>query len=106
MKLISWNVNGLRAVMKKNFHEFVETEDPDILCLQETKMQEGQADFHPDDYFEYYNCAERKGFSGTAIFVKKTAGEPLSAAYGIDGEHDDEGRVITLEYPGFYLICC
>ena len=69
-------------------------------------MQEGQADFHPDDYLEFYNCAERKGYSGTAIFAKKSLGEPLSVAYGINGEHNDEGRVITLEYPGFYLVTC
>ena len=69
-------------------------------------MQAGQADFHPEGYFEYYNCAEKKGYSGTAVFVKESVGEPLSVAYGIKGEHDDEGRVITLEYPEFYLICC
>ena len=106
MRFISWNVNGFRAVLNKGFEEIFRDLDADFFCLQETKMQEGQADFHPDDYFEYYNCAERKGYSGTAIFVKKTAGEPLSVAYGIEGEHDDEGRVITLEYPEFYLICC
>lgn len=69
-------------------------------------MQEGQADFHPEDYYEYYNYAEKKGYSGTAIFARKSLGEPLSVSYGIDGTHDDEGRVITLEYPAFYLICC
>ena len=106
MKFISWNVNGFRAVLNKGFEDIFRDLDADFFCLQETKMQEGQADFHPDDYFEYYNCAEKKGYSGTAIFVKKTMGEPLSAAYGIEGEHDDEGRVITLEYPDFYLICC
>lgn len=106
MRFISWNVNGFRAVLNKGFEEIFRDLDADFFCLQETKMQAGQADFHPDDYFEYYNCAEKKGYSGTAIFVKKTAGEPLSVAYGIEGEHDDEGRVITLEYPEFYLICC
>ena len=107
MKFVSWNVNGLRAVLKKGFEEAFRDADADFFCLQETKMQEGQADFHPDDYYEYYNYAERKGYSGTAIFVKKaTAGEPLAVTYGINGEHNDEGRVITLEYPEFYLICC
>ena len=106
MKFISWNVNGFRAVLGKGFEEIFRDLDADFLCLQETKMQEGQANFHPEDYYEYYNCAERKGYSGTAVFAKKTAGEPLSVAYGIEGEHDDEGRVITLEYPEFYLICC
>ena len=69
-------------------------------------MQAGQADFHPEGYYEYYNCAVKKGYSGTAVFARKSLGEPLSVAYGIKGEHDDEGRVITLEYPDFYLICC
>ena len=106
MKFISWNVNGFRAVLNKGFEDIFRDIDADFFCLQETKMQEGQADFHPDDYYEYYNCAEKKGYSGTAVFVKKTMGEPLSVAYGIEGEYDDEGRVITLEYPDFYLICC
>lgn len=106
MKFVSWNVNGFRAVLNKGFEEAFREIDADFFCLQETKMQEGQADFHSDDYYEYYNCAERKGYSGTAIFVKKTMGEPISVAYGIRGEHNDEGRVITLEYPDFYLICC
>ena len=106
MRFISWNVNGFRAVLNKGFAEIFDSLDADFFCLQETKMQEGQADFHPDGYYEYYNCAERKGYSGTAIFVRKTMGEPLSVAYGIDGAHNDEGRVITLEYPEFYLICC
>ena len=106
MKFVSWNVNGLRAVVGKNFRETFEAMDADFFCLQETKMQEGQADFHPEGYFEYYNCAVKKGYSGTAVFVKKSVGEPLSVAYGIKGEHDDEGRVITLEYQDFYLICC
>ena len=106
MKFVSWNVNGFRAVLKKGFEEIFNELDADFFCLQETKMQAGQADFHPEGYFEYYNCAVKKGYSGTAVFVKKTAGEPLSVAYGIKGEHDDEGRVITLEYPEFYLICC
>lgn len=106
MKFVSWNVNGFRAVLKKGFEDIFNELDADFFCLQETKMQEGQADFHPEDYYEYYNCAVKKGYSGTAIFVKKSVGEPLSVAYGIKEEHDDEGRVITLEYPEFYLICC
>lgn len=106
MRFVSWNVNGFRAVLKKGFEEIFNEIDADFFCLQETKMQEGQADFHPEGYFEYYNCAVKKGYSGTAVFVKKSVGEPLSVAYGIKGEHDDEGRVITLEYPDFYLICC
>ena len=106
MKFVSWNVNGFRAVLKKGFEEAFSGIDADFFCLQETKMQEGQADFHPEGYAEYYNYAERKGYSGTAVFVKKSVGEPLSVAYGINGEHDDEGRVITLEYPEFHLICC
>ena len=106
MKFVSWNVNGFRAVLKKGFEEVFDSLDADFICLQETKMQAGQADFHPEDYYEYYNYAEKKGYSGTAIFARKSLGEPLSVSYGINGEHDDEGRVITLEYPEFYLICC
>lgn len=106
MKFVSWNVNGFRAVLNKGFEEIFREIDADFFCLQETKMQEGQADFHPEEYNEYYNCAERKGYSGTAIFARKSLGEPLSVAYGIDGEHNDEGRVITLEYPDFYLVTC
>lgn len=106
MKFVSWNVNGFRAVLKKGFEEIFNELDADFFCLQETKMQEGQADFHPEGYREYYSCAEKKGYSGTAIFAKESLGEPLSVAYGINGEHNDEGRVITLEYPEFYLICC
>ena len=106
MKFISWNVNGFRACLQKGFREVFDEADADFFCLQETKMQLGQADFHPDDYYEYYNCAERKGYSGTAIFARKSLGEPVSVRYGIHGEHDDEGRLITLEYPAFYLVCC
>ncbi|MBQ9272319.1 MAG: exodeoxyribonuclease III [Mogibacterium sp.] len=107
MKFVSWNVNGFRAVLKKGFEDIFKELDADFFCLQETKMQEGQADFHPEGYLEYYNYAEKKGYSGTAIFVKKEmAGEPMSVSYGIEGAHNDEGRVITLEYPEFYLICC
>ncbi|NLY87145.1 MAG: exodeoxyribonuclease III [Clostridiales bacterium] len=106
MKFVSWNVNGFRAVLKKGFEEVFRSSNADFFCLQEIKMQKGQADFCHDDYYEYYNYAHKKGYSGTAIFARKTIGEPLSVSYGINGEHDDEGRVITLEYPEFYLICC
>ena len=107
MKFISWNVNGFRAVCGKGFADFFYEADADFVCLQETKMQAGQSDWHPEGYFEFYNYAERKGYSGTAIFARKaTVGEPISVSYGIKGEHNDEGRVITLEYPAFYLVCC
>ena len=106
MKFVSWNVNGFRAVLKKGFEDFFADADADFVCLQETKMQEGQADFHPEEYYEFYNYAEKAGYSGTAIFARKSMGEPVSVAYGINGEHDDEGRVITLEYPDFYLVTC
>ena len=92
MRFVSWNVNGFRAVLKKGFEDIFAGLDADFFCLQETKMQEGQADFHPEGYYEFYNYAEKKGYSGTAIFAKKSAGEPLSVAYGINGEHDDEGN--------------
>ncbi|MGI6766340.1 MAG: exodeoxyribonuclease III [Lentihominibacter sp.] len=102
MKLISWNVNGIRAVMKKGFLEFVAEADPDVMCVQETKMQEGQAEIPLDGYHQYWCSAERKGYSGTAVFTKK---EPLSVTYGIGiDEHDREGRVITCEYEDFYLV--
>lgn len=102
MKLISWNVNGLRAVLKKGFMEYIEHEDPDIICLQETKISEGQVELDLENYYEYYNYAEKKGYSGTAIFSKV---EPLHVAYGIGiEEHDQEGRVITAEYEDYYLV--
>lgn len=102
MKLISWNVNGLRAVLKKDFEETFKTLDADWFCIQETKMQAGQAVLDLPGYHQYFNYAERKGYSGTAIFTKH---EPLAVTYGIGvPEFDDEGRVITLEYPNFYLI--
>lgn len=102
MKLVSWNVNGLRACMGKGFPEFLRAADPDILCLQETKMQREQADFTLGGYEEYWNSAEKKGYSGTAVFTKE---RPLSVSYGIGlPEHDSEGRVITAEYPEFYLV--
>ena len=102
MKFISWNVNGFRAVLKKGFEDVFKDLDADFFCLQEIKMQEGQADFHPEGYHEYYSYADKKGYSGTAIFAKEA---PLRVAYGIEGKHNDEGRVITLEYDDFYLIC-
>ena len=102
MKLISWNVNGLRACMGKGFADFFSDIDADIFCLQETKLQEGQIDFAPEGYHCYWNYAEKKGYSGTAIFTKK---EPLGVTYGIGiEEHDKEGRVITLEFEDFYFI--
>ena len=103
MKFISWNVNGFRACLKKGFEEFFNLKDADFFCLQETKMQPDQADFHPENYEEFYFSAERKGYSGTAIFAKE---KPLSVAYGINDKHTDEGRVITLEYDNFYLVTC
>ena len=101
-KLISWNVNGLRAVMGKNFMEDFRKLDADIFCLQETKLQAGQIELDLPSYFQYWNYAVKKGYSGTAIFTKE---EPLSVSYGIGvEEHDQEGRVITAEFKDFYLI--
>lgn len=102
MKLISWNVNGIRACLKKGFLEYFEAENADIFCLQETKLSEGQLDLDLKGYHQYWNYAEKKGYSGTAIFTKK---EPLAVSYGIGiEEHDQEGRVITLEFEKFYMI--
>ena len=101
MKLISWNVNGFRAVLGKGFAEYFAAADADIFCLQETKMMEGQADFAPEGYHAYWFSAEKKGYSGTAVFTKQ---EPLSVAYGLGTEFVDEGRVITLEFEKFYLV--
>ncbi len=102
MKFISWNVNGLRACVNKGFKEFFNGIDADIFCVQETKLQEGQIDFAPEGYYSYWNYAEKKGYSGTAIFTKC---EPLSVKYGMGiDEHDKEGRLITLEYNDFYFI--
>ena len=103
MKFISWNVNGFRACLGKGFEDYFKSEDADIFCLQETKMQPGQADFDPEGYHSYYHSAQKKGYSGTAVFTKK---EPLNVTYGINGEHTDEGRVITCEYENFYFVCC
>ena len=104
MKLISWNVNGLRAVMNKGFKEFFESIDADAICLQETKLQEGQIEFAPEGYYTYWNSAVKKGYSGTVIFTKV---KPINVTYGIGiEEHDQEGRVITAEYESFYLVDC
>jgi exodeoxyribonuclease-3 len=104
MKLVSWNVNGLRAIYKKGFEESFKKLDADIFCIQETKMQEGQIELDLQGYYQYYNYAERKGYSGTAVFTKK---EPLNVEYGIGiEEHDKEGRVITLEFDRFYMVNC
>ena len=102
MKLISWNVNGFRSVLTKGFEDIFNTFDADFFCIQETKMKENQADFNPAGYFSYLFSAEKAGYSGTGIFAKK---EPISVSYGIEGKHTNEGRVITLEYEGFYLVC-
>jgi exodeoxyribonuclease-3 len=102
MKFISWNVNGIRACVQKGFLEFFKEIDADIFCIQESKMQEGQLDLELEGYYQYWNYAEKKGYSGTAIFSKE---EAISACYGIGiEEHDKEGRVITLEYKEFYLV--
>lgn len=103
MKLISWNVNGLRAVLRKNFLEFLEEEAPDILCLQETKCTPDQVEtLWPAHYATYWNCAEKKGYSGTALFTRK---RPVRVSLGIgDPRHDREGRVITAEYEDFFLV--
>ena len=104
MKFISWNVNGLRAVMGKNFKEVFENQNADIFCLQEIKCTKEQADFQPDGYYSYYYSATaKKGYSGTAVFTKI---KPVSVTYGINGKHTDEGRVITCEYDDFYFVCC
>ncbi len=103
MKFISWNVNGFRACLNKGFEEFFKSEDADFFCIQETKMQPGQAEFNTPEYHQYWYSAEKKGYSGTAIFTKH---EPISVTYGLGiDEHDHEGRAITLEYEKFYLLC-
>ncbi len=104
MKFISWNVNGLRACMTKGFMDFFDKMDADFFCLQEIKLSEGQIEWEKEGYHAYWNYAEKKGYSGTAIFTKH---EPISVAYGIGiDEHDHEGRVITLEYDDFYMVTC
>lgn len=103
MKFISWNVNGFRACLNKGFKDFFNSEDADFVCIQETKMQPGQAEFEAPGYYQYWYSAEKKGYSGTAVFTKH---EPISVKYGLGiPEHDTEGRIITLEYESFYLLC-
>ena len=103
-RMISWNVNGIRACLNKDFAASFAALDADIFCLQETKVQPGQVDLAPQGYHCYWNCAEKKGYSGTAVFTKE---EPLSVFYGMDNPlHDTEGRLITLEFPSFYFITC
>lgn len=102
MKLISWNVNGLRACVNKGFYEYFKEVNADIFCLQETKLQEGQIEMEiGEEYHQYWNYAEKKGYSGTAVFTKM---EPLSVRYGLEEDHEPEGRVITLEFQDFYLV--
>ena len=104
MRLISWNVNGLRAVYKKGFEDFFHLVDADIFCIQETKMQENQMEVDFPGYYKYFNSAEKKGYSGTAVFTKQ---KPLNVSFGIGiDEHDREGRVITLEFNKFYMVDC
>ena len=101
MKFISWNTNGIRACKDKGFDAFFDAENADFFCVQETKMQEGQADLEKKGYHLFMSSAERKGYSGTLIYAKE---EPILATYGINGKYNDEGRVITLEYKDFYLV--
>ena len=102
MKFISWNVNGLRACMDKGFMDFFDSIDADVVCLQEIKLSEGQLEWNREGYYAYWNYAEKKGYSGTAVFLKK---EPVNVTYGIGiEEHDHEGRVITVEYDNYYLV--
>lgn len=104
MKLISWNVNGLRACVTKGFVDIFNTLDADIFCVQETKLQQGQIDLNLEGYHQYWNYAEKKGYSGTAVFTRE---EPLDVIYGIGiEEHDTEGRCITLEFENFFLVTC
>jgi len=102
MKFVTWNVNGLRAATKKGFLDFFNGVNADIFAIQETKMQEYQKEFELDDYYEFWNCADKKGYSGTLIYTRK---EPLNVVYGIDGDlYNDEGRIITLEYDNFFFV--
>ena len=104
MKLVSWNVNGLRSCLGKGFLDYVAREDPDVVCLQETKLQPEQAVFELEGYHRYFNSADKKGYSGTAVLTKE---EPLAVTYDFGADiHCHEGRVITAEYPEFYLVCC
>ncbi|MBI9009364.1 MAG: exodeoxyribonuclease III [Tenericutes bacterium] len=102
MKFVTWNTNGLRAATKNGFLDFFRDVKADLFAIQETKMQEEQKEFDFEDYYEYWNCADKKGYSGTLVYSKQ---EPLSVVYGIDGElYNDEGRIITLEFDGFYFV--
>ncbi|WP_414852448.1 exodeoxyribonuclease III [Brevibacillus sp. IT-7CA2] len=102
MKLISWNVNGLRACVNKGFYDYFKEANADIFCLQETKLQEGQIEMEiGEEYHQYWNYAEKKGYSGTAVFTRM---EPLSVRYGLEEDHEPEGRIITLEFQDFYLV--
>ena len=104
MKLISWNVNGLRACVQKGFLDYFKETDADFFCIQESKLQEGQIDLDLPGYHQYWNYAQKKGYSGTAVFARR---EPLHVSYGLGiEEHDKEGRIITLEYESFYLVTC
>lgn len=101
MKFVTWNVNGLRAATKKGFHDFFYGLDADIFAIQETKMQEEQKEFDFPNYFEYWNCADKKGYSGTLIYTKQ---KPLNVFYGIDSKYNDEGRIITLEFDTYFFV--
>lgn len=104
MKLVSWNVNGIRACINKGFYDFFKATDADIFCIQETKIQKGQVEMDTAGYHSYMNCAEKKGYSGVMVFTKQ---EPLSQFYGMGiDQHDHEGRLITLEYDNFYFVGC
>lgn len=103
MKLVSWNVNGFRACLSKGFEDIFNEINADVFCIQETKMQPNQADFSPEGYVKYFFSAERKGYSGTAVYTKM---KPINVVFGVDSKHMDEGRVITCEFDNFYLLCC
>lgn len=103
MKLVSWNVNGFRACLSKGFEDIFNEINADVFCIQETKMQPDQADFSPEGYVKYFFSAERKGYSGTAVYTKI---KPINVVFGVDSKHMDEGRVITCEFDNFYLLCC
>jgi exodeoxyribonuclease-3 len=103
MKLVSWNVNGFRACLSKGFEDIFNEINADVFCIQETKMQPDQADFSPEGYVKYFFSAERKGYSGTAVYTKM---KPINVVFGVDSKHMDEGRVITCEFDNFYLLCC
>lgn len=102
MRIMSWNVNGIRANLKKGFYDSVTSINPDIICLQETKANQEDVELNYQDYYQYWNSAEKKGYSGTLIMSKE---KPLNVTYGIDNKHNEEGRVITAEYDNFYLVC-